>query len=51
MMLKTASSFVLSRLSPCGLARDKGRPWAKRLSWQLQGGWVKYPPGLGGEKD
>jgi hypothetical protein len=25
----------------CGLARDKARPWAKRLSWQTLGGWVK----------
>jgi len=46
--------FVLSRMSPCdvplrvrlslhapcGLAWDKARPWAKRLSWQTQGGRV-----------
>jgi len=25
----------------CGLAWDKARPWAKRLSWQTQGGRVK----------
>jgi hypothetical protein len=25
----------------CGLAWDKACPWAKRLSWQTQGGWVK----------
>jgi len=34
--------------SRCGLAWDKARPWAKRLSWQTQGGRVKYPPGLAG---
>jgi len=25
----------------CGLAWDKARPWAKRLSWQTQGGRVR----------
>ncbi len=30
------------------LAWDNARPWAKRLSWQTQGGRVKYPPGWGG---
>ena len=25
----------------CDLAWDKARPWAKRLSWQTQGGRVK----------
>ncbi|HEV8620125.1 MAG TPA: hypothetical protein VGQ79_03785, partial [Nitrospiraceae bacterium] len=25
----------------CGLAWEKARPWAKRLSWQTQGGQVK----------
>jgi len=25
----------------CGLAWDKARSWAKRLSWQTQGGRVK----------
>ena len=25
----------------CGLAWGMARPWAKRLSWQTQGGWVK----------
>jgi hypothetical protein len=33
----------------CGLAWDRARPWAKRLSWQAQGGRVKYPPGWEGE--
>ena len=34
--------------TPCGLAWDKARPRVKRLSWQTQGGRVKYPPGMGG---
>ena len=29
-------------------AWKKACPWAKRLSWQPQGGRVKQPPGLGG---
>ena len=33
--------------STCGLAWAKTRPWAKRLSRQTQGGWVKYRPGVG----
>ena len=37
-----------SALTRCGLAWDKARPRVKRLSWQTQGGRVKYPPGLGG---
>ncbi len=32
----------------CDLAGNKARPWAKRLSWQTQGGRVKQSPGLGG---
>jgi hypothetical protein len=32
----------------CGLVWDKARPRVKRLSWQTEGGRVKYPPGLGG---
>jgi hypothetical protein len=28
-------------IARCGLAWDKARPWAKRLSWQTQGGRVK----------
>ena len=45
---KRASSEEASLVARCGLAREKARPWAKRLSWQTQGGRVKYPPGLGG---
>ena len=26
----------------------KARLGSKSLSWQTRGGWVKYPPGLGG---
>ena len=53
-MLKNSASGVLASYRPstyykgmlraftrCGLARGKARPWAKRLSWQTQGGWVK----------
>jgi len=35
-------------LARSGLTWEKVRLWAKRLSWQTLGGWVKYPPGLGG---
>ena len=38
----TRSAVCTSSLfARCGLAWDKARPWAKRLSWQTQGGRVK----------
>jgi hypothetical protein len=36
---------VSNSLWPC---LGQGASGAKSLSWQTQGGWVKYPPGLGG---
>jgi hypothetical protein len=35
------SSFKVQLFTRCGLAWDKAHPWAKRLSWQNQGGRVK----------
>ena len=31
----------------CGLVWDKARPWEEGLSWQTQGGRVKWSPGAG----
>ena len=38
----------LKVIAHCGLACGTARPWAKRRSWQPQGGRVKYPLGFGG---
>ena len=37
-----SSQPPLNKVIVCyGLARDKARPWVKRLSWQTQGGWER----------
>jgi len=42
------TAILIKVIVRCGHAWDEARPWAKRLSWQTQGGRVKWPPGLGG---